>query len=76
MKYGEKARKLIKAGAAVPFERPWQRREIPTCKEITAFFGILSYGEKHIKHRHLCRIRDHLRCCPVCQTVGGGAIKF
>jgi len=76
MKYGEKARKLIKAGAAVPFERPWQRRKIPTCKEITPFFGILSYGEKHIKHRHLCRIRDHLRCCPVCQTVGGGAIKF
>ena len=76
MKYGEKARKLIETGAAIPFERPWQRRGIPTCKEITPFFGILPYGEKYIKPRHLCRIRDHLRCCPVCQTMGGGAIKF
>ena len=76
MTYGEKARKLIEMGAAIPFKRPWQKREIPTCEEITPFFGILSYGEKHIKPRHLSKMRDHLRCCLGCRTIlEGGNIK-
>lgn len=71
MNYGKKAKKLIRAGAAVPFERPWQRRKPPTCEEIAPFFGILNYGERYIKPRHLPRIKDHLRYCLVCRTIRG-----
>lgn len=76
MNYGKKAKKLIKAGGAVPWKRPWQKRKPVTCEQVSSFFGILERGKRYIKARHLVSIRGHIKRCPVCKTIGGILAKL
>ena len=75
MGYGKKAKKLIEAGGAVPFRRPWQKRKTINCKQIRSFFGILEHGKNHVKPRFLFRISRHVKHCSICKKIGG-VLKF
>ncbi len=75
MNYGKKAEKLIEAGGAVPWKRSWKKRKPVTCEQASSFFGILEYGKRYIKARHLFGIRYHIKRCPVCKTIGGILLK-
>lgn len=64
-----KAQKLIRKGAAVPSERPWQRRKPIRCKKAKVFLGIIDYGVNLIKPRYLYKVRVHLKYCKICNAI-------
>jgi hypothetical protein len=75
MKYGKKAKKLIRKGAAVPFERTWQRKKLK-CHQASKYFETLKWGKNLVKQTLFFRIRRHIRKCPLCGEKGGFILKL
>ena len=76
MTYGKKAKKLIRKGAAVPFERPWQRKKKLRCYQVSRYFETLKCGKYLIKVSLFARIKKHIRLCPLCKEKGGFILKL